>query len=99
MIRLVLTAAAIALAVAPSPVAAQSQRICGDRAELMKDLEHKYREKPQAIALTANGGLLEVLVSPIGGWTILISFPQQPTCVVAVGKDWQNRILLAGEGV
>ena len=99
MFRLALTAAAIAFAVAPSPGAAQVPRLCGDRAELIKDLEHKYREKRQAIGLVADGGLLEVLVSPAGGWTILISYPQQPTCVVAVGQDWQSHILLAGEGV
>ena len=99
MFRLALTAAAVVLAVAPSPSVAQAQRICGDRAELIKNLEHKYSERPRAIGLVANGGLLEILVSPAGGWTILISYPRQPTCVVAVGKEWQNHNLLVGEGV
>ncbi len=97
--RLALTAAAVALAIAPSPGVAQAQRICGDRAELIKKLERKFREMPRAIGLAADGGLLEVLVSPAGGWTILISYPRQPTCVVAVGKEWQNRKPLVGEGV
>lgn len=99
MFRLTLAVVAIASAAAPSPGAAQGQRLCGERAELVKDLEQKYSERPQSIGLAADGGLLEVLVSPAGGWTILISYPKRPTCVVAVGQDWQNRIQLAGEGV
>ncbi len=99
MFRLVMTAVAIATATAPSPGAAQGQRLCGERADMLKDLEQKYSERPQSIGLVADGGLLEVLVSPAGGWTILISYPKRPTCVVAVGRDWQDRIRLAGESV
>ncbi len=103
MIRSIMTAAstavAIVIATAPSPGAAQGQNICGERAEMLKDLEQQYSERPQSIGLVADGGLLEVLVSPAGGWTILISYPKRSTCVVAVGRDWQDRIRLVGEGV
>jgi hypothetical protein len=40
--------------------------------------------------------VIEVLVSPEGGWTMLITYPRRPTCVVATGEAWQM-LQLAGE--
>ena len=66
---------------AATPAAAQA--ICGDHGEIRERLEKNHAETPQAIGLSQDGGLVEVLVSPSGGWTILITYPGRPTCVVA----------------
>jgi len=63
---------------------------CGDRAELLAQLAERYDETPQALGLSYDGGVLEVLVSPEGGWTILVTYPLRPTCIVAVGEGWQQ---------
>jgi len=76
--------------------AAAAPRLCGDREQILEQLKHKHREEPRALGLSADGGLLEVLVSPQGGWTILVTYPERPTCVVAVGKAWQT-LTLAGQ--
>ena len=76
---------------------AEAARVCGDRDELLKRLEQRHEETPQAIGLSADGGVLEVLVSPSGGWTILVTYPKRPTCVVAVGEAWQALQLTGGE--
>jgi len=91
---------ALALAVvvgagAVSQPADAAQRICGDREQILAQLKQKHREEPRALGLSADGGVLEVLVSPHGGWTILVTYPKRPTCVVAVGKAWQT-LQLAG---
>ncbi len=64
-------------------------KVCGDRGQILKRLEQGHREQPQALGLSADGGVLEILVSPEGGWTILVTYPKRPTCVVAVGEAWQ----------
>ena len=99
MLRLATATFVIALVAAPYLGMAQIQSVCGDRTELIKDLDRKYQEKPQAIGILADGGLLEVLVSPDGSWTILVTYPKQQACVVAVGEDWQDHIRLVGEGI
>jgi hypothetical protein len=71
------------------------QRICGERDQILAQLKQKHREEPRALGLSADGGVLEVLVSPGGGWTILVTYPKRPTCVLAVGKAWQT-LQLAG---
>ena len=66
-----------------------ARKLCGDRDQILKRLEQGHDERPQALGLSADGGVLEVLVSPEGGWTMLVTYPKRPTCVVAVGEGWQ----------
>ena len=74
-----------------APADAQTARpVCGERTEILKRLEQRHDETPQALGLSADGGVLEILVSPEGGWTILVTYPKRPTCVVAVGQAWQT---------
>jgi hypothetical protein len=79
-----------------SPV--EAARLCGERGAILKSLEQRHQETRQALGLSADGGVLEVLVSPSGGWTILVTYPKRPTCVVAVGEAWQAMQLTGGEG-
>lgn len=84
-------------AMGTAPSAAQA--ICGDHGEIRERLEKTYAETPQAIGLSQDGGLVEVLVSPSGGWTILITYPDRPTCVVATGENWESRVIVLGQAV
>ncbi len=71
--------------------AAQAAPLCGDRDQILQQLAQLHHEKPSALGLSADGGVLEVLVSPEGGWTILVTYPKRSlgTCVVAVGQAWE----------
>ena len=68
---------------------------CGARDEILETLKQRHEEMPSAVGLSADGGVLEILVSPEGGWTILVTYPKRPTCVLAVGEAWQM-LQLAG---
>jgi len=72
-----------------SPPAA-AQQICGDRADIVGKLEQLYSEKPQAMGLSTDGQLLEILVSPSGSWTILVTYPNPQTCLVTTGENWES---------
>jgi hypothetical protein len=82
--------------VAVSKPAEAAPKLCGDRDQILERLEQTHEEKPQALGLSGDGGVIEVLVSPEGGWTMLITYPKRPTCVVAVGEAWQT-LQVAGE--
>ena len=71
-------------------------KLCGDRHQILGRLEQAHEETPQALGLSGDGGMIEVLVSPEGGWTMLITYPRRPTCVVATGEAWQM-LQLAGQ--
>ena len=75
---------------------ADAVRICGERDVLLEQFAMQHRETPQALGLGADGGVIEVLVGPDGGWTMLVTYPQRPTCVVAMGEAWEM-LQLAGD--
>lgn len=69
---------------------AHARQACGDRAAILEKLAGRYSEAPQAMGLSADGTIVEVLVSPSGSWTILISHPNRLTCLAANGKHWET---------
>jgi hypothetical protein len=75
---------------------ANAVRICGERDVLLEQFAMQHAETPQALGLGADGGVIEVLVAPNGGWTMLVTYPQRPTCVVAMGEAWEM-LQLAGD--
>jgi hypothetical protein len=58
--------------------------------DALRILEEKYTEVPVAIGLANNGRLVEVLASEDGAtWTILVTTPGGPTCMVSAGENWR----------
>lgn len=72
------------------PVPQQRQAYgCQPRATIIKQLAEKYSERPSALALQANGVLLEVYRTAGGEtWTVLLTRPDGTSCIAAVGRDW-----------
>lgn len=99
MLRSIAASLAIALTVVAANGPAHAKTACGDRKEMLAKLAQRFEERPRALGVLADGGLLEVVVSPKGSWTILISYPKGPSCVMAVGSGWRQKITLTGESV
>ena len=73
------------------PATAQQQAACAKRTDVLKHLSAKYTEAPVALGLANNGGVIEVLSSKAGAsWTIIITMPNGPTCMVAAGENWEK---------
>ena len=68
------------------PVAAQS--VCGMRQSFVEQLANRYQEEPAALGMIDNGNVLEVLTSPDGSWTILVTMPNGQACLVTSGEGW-----------
>ena len=69
---------------------------CAPREVLLRRLAEGYGEAPQALGLTGNGALLELLVSPGGrSFSILMTRPPSAgapgrvSCLVAAGEGWR----------
>lgn len=86
-----MSASAIAtLALAGTAMAAQP--VCSARSDILAKLANAYHEQPNSVAVTAEGSLLEVLTSSDDTtWSILITAPNGVSCLVAAGKDWQEK--------
>lgn len=80
---------ALLLAAAPAP--AQSGRACSDHQTVVTTLAERYGESRQSIGLTANNSVVEVFASlETGTWTITVTSPGGPTCLVASGQSYQT---------
>lgn len=71
-----------------SPVAAQGGPICGDRDEFVAEAKKTFDEEVVAQATDQNGFLVEILASPKGSWTVLVTAPGGPTCVISYGENY-----------
>lgn len=71
----------------------ETQNQCEQRRTVLQYLSNEYSEKPVAMGVAENGGLIEVLSSQKGStFTIIVTSPEGETCMVAAGEDWQGLI-------
>ncbi|PZV34960.1 hypothetical protein [Mesorhizobium kowhaii] len=92
--------AAIPAAAAATPAATESgSPSCAPRPELLKQLSSRFKEAPVALGLAKNGSVIEVLTSEDGEtWTIMVSQPNGPSCLVAVGEGWEELKRVGAKG-
>lgn len=65
--------------------------LCGDHEKVISHLDEKFGETRTNMGMSSNGGVLEVFSSEkTGTWTVLITSPGGPTCLVAAGKNWET---------
>ena len=78
---------------------AAAQAACGERSGLVEQLARSHGEGPVSMGLTADGRVLELLASPRGSWSILVTTANGLTCLVAAGKYWKEvAVSLGGPG-
>lgn len=96
MLRLAFTAT---LAITLASADAQAAPACGKRDDVLAQLSEKFREAPVGVGLASNGGLIELLTADTGTtWTLIVTMPNGPTCLVAAGRDWQQQQLAVLDG-
>lgn len=69
---------------------AKAQMVCGERLEIVKALETGHQEQLTARGLSGNGGLVELFTALSGSWTLLLTIPGGPTCLLGSGEEWEG---------
>jgi hypothetical protein len=72
------------------PSVAWGQPSCGPRDTVLDHLAREYGEVHIGQGVTSQGQLLEVLTSPSGSWTLLLSLPNGQSCIAAAGESWED---------
>lgn len=89
------------IALLSTSAAAQGQMVCGNRDNIISQLEKKYGETRQAMGLQQGRGLVEVFASEeTGSWTITVTDARGTMCLMAAGKAFEADAIIAkpGEG-
>lgn len=85
-----IAATGIFAAVSLTPLTAVSQERCPDASGLVAHLEKEQGQQPQALAFTARGHLVYVMVNPeTGTYSIIAVSPDGRGCPVSIGFDWE----------
>jgi len=96
MLRLAFTAM---FAITLVSAEAEAAPACGKRDDVLAQLSEKFREAPVGVGLASNGGLIELLTADTGTtWTLIVTMPNGPTCLLAAGQDWQQQQLAVLDG-
>lgn len=85
-----IVAAAIALAaLTAAPAYAQQPKCLPNAQSLIDQLGEMYGEVLTAAGVDAKGNLVQVYSSDANGtWTIAVTIPGGPTCVMTSGEGW-----------
>ncbi len=65
-------------------------QLCDNRSDVLSALDGNFSEKPVSLGLSHDGRVVEVLKSPGGTWTIIMTAPNGVSCLLVAGKYWQN---------
>ena len=67
------------------------QTVCDLRHKVVEHLASKYGEAVSAWGVSSAGALVEVFENPeTGTWTITVTAPGGPACLVGAGDGWRN---------
>lgn len=81
--------------VGAGPAEAAAPNVCMKSADL-ENVLGKHKEAPAAIGVASNGSLLQVFTTADGAtWSIVMTDPRGISCIVAIGKDWDQRAEIA----
>jgi hypothetical protein len=72
------------------PASVQQEPECGKRADMVKALLLKYREKQRALGIANPTTVIEIFTSASGTWTILLTRSDGASCIVSAGQDWEE---------
>jgi hypothetical protein len=80
-----------ALIAATNMAQAQAAANCAEHEAVVERLAAGYGETRQSIGLSSNNGVLELFASiETGTWTITVTMPGGPTCMVASGHAFET---------
>ncbi len=66
--------------------------LCADYRTIVELLARRYAEAPLSLGLGDDGSVIELFTSEEGdSWTMLRVTPDGRGCVLATGKNWQQR--------
>ena len=69
---------------------AQAQELpCAEHKAIAATLLHQWGEVLSVQAITEAGDLMEIFTSPGNTWTVVVTFPNGVSCIVATGHDFE----------
>jgi hypothetical protein len=82
--------AAMSIASATGEARPQTTLTCGRHDKLVDVLRMKFKESRRITGLVNERAFMEIFMSPLGTWTVVITDSNGTACITAAGDDWQD---------
>jgi hypothetical protein len=69
---------------------AVAQMACAQRSLVISQLAKNFKEQQTALGVDSGGRVIELFLSNKGSFTILVSYPNNQSCILATGQGWQT---------
>lgn len=89
-LAMLLIGASPATTVDAASLATPVQTICSTREQIVATLGSRFGETITAVGVDQEGNLIQVFSSAAGTWTIAITLPGGPTCLLSAGDGWTD---------
>jgi hypothetical protein len=63
---------------------------CGQHDEIVEALTSKYQETRRILGVINASTVMEIFLSPMGSWTVLMTNTSGMSCINASGESWQE---------
>jgi len=90
MKRMFMICLTFALTIATAQMLRAAPANCAPHDTVVYRLAEGYAESREVIGLTTDGAVIEVFASDSGSWTLTVTAPGGPTCLVAAGEHYQH---------
>ncbi len=68
----------------------QPMLTCGSHDKMVEVLRTKFKESRRVTGLVNERAFMEIFMSPLGTWTVVITDSNGTACITAAGDDWQD---------
>ena len=87
-LKLAALTVAVAITLLASAIPAYGQATCATREQIVDFLRTQFEETMIAAGVDQSGNLVQVFSSEAGSWTIIVTIPGGPTCLLSAGDGW-----------
>jgi len=63
---------------------------CDSRDVIINSLIDDYDESRRSISLSKSGNVFEIFASDKGSWSLVVTWPNGPSCLIDSGTSWEN---------
>lgn len=69
---------------------ARAQQVCATRSQIVEGLFNSFGERPVGFGATGGAGVVELLTSESGSWSLILTMPNGNACLIATGSNWET---------
>ena len=90
MLRLCLIPIVLMSSAQPMTASPLAEVLCDTTSKMRDKLKTQFGNRQQAVGIRSPEEVMEVWTGPRGDWTLVMTYSDGRSCIVAMGEHWQQ---------